>query len=158
VPAGVAAGNYLHLRGLGEAGRRGGDAGDVLAVIEEKPHAIFSRHGSDLLMELPITYTQAVLGDEVEIPTLKEPVMLTIPRGVASGKILRLRGQGLPALRNERRGPGDILVRVHVFVPERVTGEEAKLIDRLRAIETKPPAPGEKRSGWFDRIRDVLGG
>jgi molecular chaperone DnaJ len=158
VPSGVAAGNYLHLRGLGEAGRRGGEPGDVLAVIEEKEHPIFQRHGSDLLMELPITYTQAVLGDEVEIPTLKEPVMLSIPPGIASGKILRLRAHGLPALRSERRGPGDVLVRVHVFVPERVSGEEATLIDRLREIETKPPAIGVKRSGWFDRIRDALGG
>jgi molecular chaperone DnaJ len=156
VPAGVAAGNYLHLRGLGEAGRRGGEPGDVLAVIDEKAHPVFQRHGSDLLMELPITYTQAVLGNEVEIPTLKDQVTLSIPRGIASGKILRLRGQGLPGLRSDRRG--DLLVRVHVFVPERVSGEEAKLLERLREVETKPPATAEKRSRWFERVRDALGG
>jgi molecular chaperone DnaJ len=156
VPAGVAQGNYLQLRGLGDAGRRGGEPGDVLAIIEEKEHPVFQRHGSDLIMDLPVTYTQAVLGDEVEIPTLAEQVMLSIPRGLAPGKILRLRGQGLPGIRSERRG--DILVRVHVFVPERVSGEEAKLLDRLREIESKPPVAGEKRTRWFERMRDALGG
>ncbi|HWN82851.1 MAG TPA: DnaJ C-terminal domain-containing protein, partial [Candidatus Udaeobacter sp.] len=156
VPAGVAQGNYLQLRGLGDAGRRGGEPGDVLAIIEEKAHPVFERHGNDLIMDLPVTYTQAVLGDEVEIPTLDEPVMLSIPRGLPPGKILRLRHQGLPGLRSERRG--DILVRVHVFVPERVSGEEAKLLDRLREVESKPPVAGEKRTRWFERMRDALGG
>jgi molecular chaperone DnaJ len=157
IPAGIAGGNYLQIRGQGEAGRRGGEAGDVIAIIEENEHPIFDRHGNDLVMELPISYTQAVLGDEVEVPTIDGKVALAIPRGVAAGKVLRLRGQGLPGLRASRRG--DLLVRIHLWVPEKVSGDEARLIEELRKVESKPPEVGIDRSGsWFDRLKDALGG
>jgi molecular chaperone DnaJ len=157
IPAGIAGGNYLQLRGQGEAGRRGGDPGDVIAIIEENEHPIFDRHGNDLVMELPISYSQAVLGDEIEVPTIDGKVALAIPRGVASGKVLRLRGQGLPGLRATRRG--DLLVRVHLWVPERVSGDEARLIEELRKVESKPPQVGGDRSAsWFERLKDALGG
>ncbi len=157
VPPGIAAGNYIQLRGLGEAGRRGGEAGDVIVVIEEKEHPLFKRRGTDLLLEIPITYSQATLGGEEEIPTLDGLVSLDIPRGIQSGKILRLKGRGLPGLRGGRRG--DILVRVQVWIPEKLSAEEEKLLAKLRKVESKPPAPGEKReSSWFGRIRDAWSG
>lgn len=156
VPAGIAHGNYIQLRGLGEAGRRGGEPGDVIAVIEEKEHEIFVRKGKDLLMDLAVTYTKAVLGGEEEIPTLDGTVSIDIPGGIQPGKILRLRGKGLPALRDPRRG--DILVRLRIWVPESPGKEEKKLLRELAKAESKPPAPGEKRqSGWFDRVRDAWG-
>ncbi len=154
VPPGIAAGNYIRLRGLGEAGRRGGDAGDVIVVIEEEDHAIFQRHGNDLLLELPISYATAVLGGAEEVETLDGVVSLDIPRGIQSGKVLRLKGRGLPALRENRRG--DLLVRVNVWIPERPGPEEQKLLEKLRKVESKPPAPGQKRGqSWFERVRDA---
>jgi molecular chaperone DnaJ len=157
VPAGIAEGNYIQLRGLGEAGRRGGEPGDVIAVIEEKEHELFVRRGKDLLMELSVTYTKAVLGGEEEIPTLDGKLSIDIPRGIQSGKVLRLRGKGIPALRDARCG--DILVRVRVWVPERPGSDERSLLEDLRRVESKPPSPGERRqSGWFDRVRDAWGG
>lgn len=157
VPAGIAAGQYLQLQGLGEAGRRGGAPGDVIVAIEEEGHPIFQRRGSDLIMELQISYSMAVLGGAVEIPTLDGTVALDVPRGIQPGKVLRLRGRGLPALREKKKG--DILVRVHVWIPEHPGAEEEKLLARLRKIESKPPAPGEKRdAGWFERVRDAWGG
>lgn len=156
IPAGVMAGNYIQLRGLGEAGRRGGEPGDVIVVIEEKEHPCFRRQGSDLVLELPINYSTAALGGQEEIPTLDGKVALDIPRGIQSGKVLRLRGKGLPALRDGRRG--DILVRVHIWVPDRPGAEEQKLLDELRQVESKPPAPGGKRAAsWFERMRDARG-
>jgi molecular chaperone DnaJ len=150
VPAGAAAGNYIQMRGLGETGRRGGPAGDVIVLIEEKEHSIFDRKGNDLLMDLPISYTLAVLGGQQEVPTLDGRVMLDIPRGIQPGKILRLRGRGLPGLRDRRRG--DILVRVQVWIPEKPGSEEQKLLERLRKVESTPPAPGDHRgSGWSER-------
>jgi len=155
-PPGIAAGQYMQLRGLGEAGRRGGAPGDVIVAIEEKEHAIFQRRGNDLLMDLPITYTMAVLGGAVEIPTLEGPVALDVPRGIQSGKILRLKGRGLPALREKRKG--DLLARVQVWIPEKPSAEEEKLLAKLKKIESQPPAPGGKRgAGWFERVRDAWG-
>lgn len=155
-PPGIAAGQYMQLRGLGEAGRRGGPPGDVIVAIEEKEHPVFQRRGNDLLMELPITYTMAVLGGAVEIPTLDGPVALDVPRAIQSGKILRLKGRGLPALREKKKG--DLLARVQVWVPERPSADEEKLLAKLRKIESPPPAPGEKKgAGWFERVRDAWG-
>jgi len=154
VPAGVAAGNYIQMRGLGEAGRRGGSAGDIIVFIDEKEHPIFERKGIDLLMDLSITYTTAALGGQSEVPTLDGNVMLDIPRGIQPGKVLRLKGRGLPSLRDRRRG--DILVRVQVWIPDKPGSEEKKLLERLRKIETKPPGPdGEQGGGRFERARDA---
>jgi molecular chaperone DnaJ len=153
VPAGVAAGNYIQMRGLGDAGRRGGAAGDIIVFIDEKEHAIFERKGIDLLMDLPISYTSATLGGQSEVPTLDGNVMVDIPRGIQSGKVLRLKGRGLPSLRDRRRG--DILVRVQVWIPDKPGSEEKTLLEGLRKIETQPPAPGDQRPGRFERTRDA---
>lgn len=133
IPAGVATGNYLTLRGEGNVGPRNGPAGDLIVVIEEKEHPIFERHGEDILYNLPIGYSQLVLGTEVEVPTLDGKVKFKIPPGTQSGKVFRLRGKGIPRLHGY--GRGDQLVRVQLVTPEKVSSEERKLLEKLAEFE-----------------------
>ena len=133
IPAGVATGNYLTLRGEGNVGPRGGRPGDLIVVIEEEEHPEFERHGDDVLYNLVIGYTQAVLGDEVEVPTLDGRVKLKIPSGTPAGKIFRLKGKGIPHL--NRQGVGDQLVRINIFTPAKVSREEQKLLEQLSNFE-----------------------
>ena len=132
IPAGSPEGLQLRVPGRGEAGAPGGRPGDLYVVVHVAPHPTFERDGQDLLMTLPITYPQAVLGAEVEIPTLDATARLRIPPGTQSHSILRLRGKGLPALRGG--GRGDQLVRVVVTTPDKVSPEERKLLERLAEL------------------------
>jgi molecular chaperone DnaJ len=154
VPAGVASGNFIPLRGLGDAGVRGAPAGDLIVLIEEKPHPIFERHGNDLHLELPVAFPTAALGGKVEVPTLEgEAVALTVPSGTQTDKVLRVRGRGLPSLRG---GKGDLIVRLIVWVPERLVSNERKLLEELlRSESLKPPKPGK---GMFERAKDAFAG
>lgn len=129
IPAGVATGNYLTLRGEGEVGFKGGPPGDVHVLIEEIEDEIFERHGDDILNHLHISITQAVLGDEVEVPTLTGKAKLRIEPGIQSGKILRMRGKGISHLHGT--GKGDQLVRVTVWTPEKVSKETRELFHKL---------------------------
>jgi molecular chaperone DnaJ len=154
VPSGVSEGNYIPLEGLGDAGPNGGAPGDLQVLLEEKPHEFFERSGSDLVCELPVPMSRAALGGKVEVPTLNGPVSLSLPAGTQSGKVLRLAGRGLPKLRG--RGTGDLLVRVHVWTPTRLSARERELFEQLAKLEAgKAPSPGK---GFFDKVRDVLGG
>jgi molecular chaperone DnaJ len=151
VPAGVATGNFIPLRGLGDAGPRGGAAGDLIVLIEEKPHPLFTRHGDDLHLELPVAFPVLALGGEVEVPTLGGETTLEVPAGTPSGATLRLRGHGLPGLRG---GHGDLLVRVQVHVPTRLSAAERKLLDELKRAEgLRAPKPGRSP---FERVRDAF--
>ncbi len=147
VPAGAPDGLQLRVPGHGEAGEPGARPGDLYVVVHVAPHATFERDEQDVLMTLPITYPQAVLGAEVEIPTLDGSARLRIPAGTQSHAILRLRGKGLPALRGG--GRGDQLVRVVVTTPERVSAEERKLLERLAELQGN----GNVHRGVFDRFR-----
>ena len=129
VPPGVSSGNYLTIRGKGDVGPKGGPPGDVHIVFEEKKDEIFERHGDDILYILNISITQAVLGDEIEIPTLNGKAKLYIDPGTQSGKILRMRGKGIPHLHSSRRG--DQLVRVVVWTPSKISRETKKLFKQL---------------------------
>ncbi len=157
VPAGVTTGNYIPLRGQGDVGRRGGPPGDLIVVIEEEEHPIFLRRGDDLLLDFPVTYAQAVLGDQLEVPVLGGKVRLQVPAGIQSGKMLRIRNRGMPSLRGGRRG--DQLVRVRVWTPPSPGSEERQLLEQLRQVESPPPAPGEDEESpnWFERMRDAWG-
>jgi molecular chaperone DnaJ len=155
VPAGVAAGNYLPLRGFGHAGVRGGPAGDLFIVFDEKPHALFARRERDLICELPLSPPQATLGTEVEVPTLEGKTSLEVPAGTQSGKVLRLRGKGLPGLNGS--GHGDLLVRVVVKTPTTLTGRERELYDELASLSGRQ-APRRPRKSFLDRVKDALGG
>ncbi|MFH1940911.1 MAG: molecular chaperone DnaJ [bacterium] len=129
IPPGVATGNYITLRGEGDEGPRGGRPGDVFVFIEEKRDALFERHGDDILYNLSISIPQAVLGEEIEIPTLTGKAKLHIDSGVQSGKILRMRGRGIPHLHGV--GKGDQLVKIHVWIPSRVSKEVKDIFQTL---------------------------
>jgi len=142
VPAGVSSGNYLPVESGGNAGPRGGPSGHLIVVFQELPHSLFERHGDDILLELPVSLTTAVLGGQIEIPTLNGKARLKIPAGTASGKILRMRGKGVEHLRG--RGVGDELVHVVVWVPQKPTSEEKKLLKELGQISDKK-VPGPRK-------------
>jgi molecular chaperone DnaJ len=154
VPAGVTNGNFIPLRGMGDAGPRGGPAGDLIVLIEEKPHAVFEREGDDLLIDVPIHFATAVLGGRVEVPTLGGTAHIDVPAGSPSGRVIRSRGRGLPALRGG--GRGDLRSRIVIWVPGKVSGEERRLLEELRGAETqKPPRPGKT---LLERVKDAFGG
>ena len=153
VPAGVSSGNYMTIDGMGNAGPRGGQPGDLIAVFEEVEHEYFTRHGDDILYELPISFTTAALGEEVEVRTLNGRERLKIPAGTQSGKILKLRGQGVPHL--HRNGRGDQLVQVTVWVPTRLSAEDKKTLERLARSEALRAPEGDKT--FFEKLRETLG-
>ncbi len=144
IPPGVATGNYLTLRGEGNYGPRKGPPGDLIVVIEEKEHPYFERHGEDVLYDLHVGYSQLVLGAEVEVLTLNGKVKFKIPAGTQSGKVFRLRGKGIPRLNGY--GRGDQLVRVQLYTPEKISGEEKKLLEKLAAFEEKHLNRMDKKS------------
>jgi molecular chaperone DnaJ len=153
IPAGVTSGNYIHMRGTGNAGPRGGPAGDVFVLIEEKDHPVFRRRGDDIIHDTMISFTQAALGDEIKIPTLDGDSSLNIPPGTQSGRIFRLRGKGIPHLQGY--GKGDELIQVLVWVPSRLSSEEKKLLKELATKENIKPPQGDK--SFFDKLKETLG-
>jgi len=145
VPPGVTTGNFIPLRGAGNAGPRGWIPGDLIVLIEERPHELFERHGDNIVVELPVSLDVAALGGTLEVPTLDGRAKLRIPPGTASGTTLRMRGKGIPHLRG--RGAGDELVRVVVWVPKRPSSEEKKLLKELGKVEAgKVPGPRRPRA------------
>lgn len=129
IPKGAGTGMQLRIRGAGEAGLRGGPAGDLYVVMHLKPHRYFVRDGNDLLTEVPITIAQAALGDDVEVPTMDGKAMLTIPPGTQSGMIFRLGGRGMTD--PQGYGRGDILARVVVSIPKKLTKEQKNLLKQI---------------------------
>ena len=153
VPAGVADHHYLTLRGQGVPGARNGPRGDLIAVLDIKEDPRFERHGDDLVYDLGITFTQAALGAEVQIPTPFGQTTLRVDAGTQTGMAYRLRAKGLPRL--GEGGHGDLHVRIHVWTPTKLTAEQRKLLEKLSEVEDAPP---EKESGKFwDTIRRALG-
>lgn len=154
VPAGVASGNFIPMRGLGDAGPRGGPPGDLILLIEEKEHPVFDRHGSDLHIDVPISFVTAALGGKVEVPTLQgSPASVQVPSGTATGHVIKIRGRGLASLRG---GSGDLIARLMVWVPTRLDANERKLLEELGRSESfKPPRPGK---GLFERMKDAFAG
>lgn len=137
IPAGISEGNYIPLRGQGHVGPNNGPKGDLVVVIEEKKHPTFERHGSDVVYRANISYTMAVLGGKMKVPTLNGKVSLKIPKGTPSGKLFRLKGEGLPRL--NFTGKGDEYVEVTIWTPGKVSSEEKDLLKRLDDITTDPP-------------------
>ncbi|HEY3216262.1 MAG TPA: molecular chaperone DnaJ [Candidatus Eisenbacteria bacterium] len=153
VPRGVASGNFIPLRGMGDAGPRGGPNGDLIALIEEKPHPLFERDGNDLLLEMPISFVTLALGGRIEVPTLDGPAALDVPAGTPGGRTQRLKGRGLPGLHG---GTGDLRVHLIVWVPPKLGASERKLLEELGKSEgMKPPRPGR---GLFERVKDAFAG
>jgi molecular chaperone DnaJ len=152
IPAGVNENNYLTLRGQGAVGPRNAPAGDLLVMIEIKDDERFERDGDNLIMDLPLSFSQAALGISLMAPTPYGDEKVTIPAGTQGGTVLKLKGKGLPHL--GQAGKGDLLIRTHVWTPENVTDEQARLFRELAKVEGEPP----KRSGGFwSKLKEALG-
>ena len=158
IPAGVSDGNYIPLRGKGNAGRHGGPSGDIIVLIEEREHKDFVRNGNDVVYDLMISFPQAAIGAEVEVPTLTGMSAITIEPGTQPGTLLRMRDKGIPYLQSNRRG--DQIVRVNIYIPTRINDEERGLLEQLAAMpNVDPSAKGKKdgeKSGFFSRMKEVF--
>jgi len=160
VPPGVDDGARLRLVGEGEAGIAGGPAGDLYVVINVRPHTLFERDGTDLHVEVPVTFVQAALGSEVEVPTLEGRVKMTIPEGTQSGKVLPLPGRGLPPLqpridpRQLEKMRGDLYVRVFVEVPTRLTGRQRELLEDFARESGTEVSPAHK--SFVEKLRNFF--
>lgn len=154
IPAGVSSDNYLTLRGMGNAGPRGGPRGDVIVVIEVEDDARFLRDGADLVYELPVSFSAAALGQEVDVPTVYGDEKVKIPAGVQGGDVLTLRGKGLPHLGGG--GRGDQHVRIHVWTPTELSPEQRELFRQLAEVEG--PVPSRRRGGknLWERMKDAF--
>ena len=155
IPAGVDNGMQMPIRGEGEAGLKGGPRGDLHVNFEVKDHPLFERHGQDLLCRVPISYSQAALGAEVEIPTLSGKETLTVEPGTQPSDTTRLRQKGM-ADPNGRRGVGDLIVEYQIEVPRKVSGEQQRLLRELAELEEANVLP--ERKSFFDHVKDFFAG
>jgi molecular chaperone DnaJ len=151
IPAGVGKGMQMSVAGKGNAPRRGGVNGDLLVVIDEEEHPELIREGNDLIYNLFISIPDAILGTNVEVPTVDNNVKIKIEPGTQPGKILRLRGKGLPEVNGY--GRGDLLVNVNVWIPKNLGKEELKTIEKFRDAESFTPNPDKNDRGFFERMR-----
>jgi molecular chaperone DnaJ len=151
IPAGVGKGMQMTVSGKGNAARRGGVHGDLLVVIDEEAHPDLIREGNDLIYNLFISFPDAVLGSHVEVPTVENNVKIKIEPGTQPGKILRLRGKGLPEVNGY--GRGDLLVNVNVWIPKSLSRDEARIIEKFKESGSFTPSPDKDDKGFFERMR-----
>jgi molecular chaperone DnaJ len=158
IPAGVSEGNYIPLHGEGNAGKRAAPAGDIIVVIEEEPHAVFTRNGEDVVLDLLVSFPEAVLGADIEVPTLSGRAKLKIEAGTPSGTVLRMREKGIPRLNGF--GRGDQLVRVSVFVPRNLSSQERAAIKQLMSSQNLTPQEidesGNAEKSVFGRVKKAF--
>lgn len=155
IPPGVDTGTRIRLAGKGEAGAFGSPPGDLYIFIHVRRHAVFERDGTTLVTRVPITFTTAALGGDIEIPGLDgERLSIDIPAGIQSGKQLRKRGAGMPVLQG--RGRGDLVIEIVVETPTKLTSRQKELLRELKETETGEETPQSK--GFFDRIKEAFGG
>jgi molecular chaperone DnaJ len=152
VPAGIGDGNRLRVPGEGQPGAGGGPTGDLYIFFTVKEHAIFERHGNDLHCTVPINVSQAVLGDEISVPTLDVPHDLVIPEGTQSGTELRIKGKGVPEVQG--RGIGDLVVHIDVRIPTKLTRDQRKLFEQLS--ESLPVNNEPQEKGLFEKVKDLF--
>jgi molecular chaperone DnaJ len=160
IPAGIATGQRLRLSGEGEAGPSGGPAGDLYVVIHVQDHPFFQRDGNDLFCEIPLNYPTLALGGDIKIPTLEGEENFTVPESTQSGATFTLRGRGMPDVSG--RGRGNLIVRVKLVTPKKLTREQKKLLEELAATLPKDkfqPTPADEQDdkGLFDRVKDIFG-
>lgn len=156
IPAGVEDSMQFSLRGKGNAAPGGGPAGDLLVDIEEKPHDFLKRDGMNLLYDLYLNFADATLGTSVEVPTIDGKVKIKIPAGTQNGKIFRLKNKGIPSLQG--MGKGDQLIYVNVWVPKKVSNEEAAMLEKLRKSDNFNPQPSKSEKGFFEKMKDYFQG
>ncbi|TYP54983.1 molecular chaperone DnaJ [Thermosediminibacter litoriperuensis] len=153
IPPGVDTGSRLRLNGEGEPGVRGGPAGDLYVIIHVKPHRLFVRQGDDLIYEAPVSFVQAALGDEIEVPTLDGRIKLKIPEGTQPGTKFRIKGKGMPHLKGY--GRGDLHVKVNVVIPRKLSDRQRELLKKFAEISGEDIKQQPK--GFFDKMRDAFG-
>jgi molecular chaperone DnaJ len=150
VPAGVQDGNYMTMRGEGNAGKRGGQAGDIIVVFQEIPHENFVREGDDIIHNLFVTFPQAALGAEVEVPTLIGKAMLKIDPGTQPGKMLKMKGKGIQHL--NYAGSGDQIVRVNVAIPQKLNSKEKEIIKQLSELPNIKNSSENEKKNFFSKF------
>jgi molecular chaperone DnaJ len=151
IPAGVGNGMQMSVNGKGNAPRRGGVNGDLLILIEEDDHQDLIRDGNDLIYNLYLTFPEAALGSNIEVPTVDGKVKIKVEPGTQPGKILRLRGKGLPEVNGY--GHGDLLVNINVWIPKNITKEERKIIEKFAESSSFKPDPDKNDQSFFDRMK-----
>lgn len=159
IPAGIASGQRLRLRGEGEAGHAGGPPGNLDVVVHVQEHEFFRRDGDDLYLEMPVSFPTLALGGEIRIPTLDGEEVVRVPEGTDTGTVLRLRGKGMPSISG--RGRGDLHVVVQVTTPRRLTKEQKRLLEQLAetlpAQQTEPKVQGDDHErSVFERVKDIF--
>lgn len=154
LPAGVSEGMQLSVSGGGNAAPNGGIPGDLIVVIEELKHELFERDGNNLYLEHYIKFPEAVFGAQIEIPTLDGKARIKIDSGTQSGKVLRLKGKGLPELNSYRTG--DLLVNINVWTPKKVSKEEKEALEKMAQSENFIPKPDKKDYSFFERMRQFF--
>lgn len=155
IPSGVSNGNYITLRGQGNAGIRGGEPGNLLVIIEEAENETFRREGDDIFFDLQLSVADAILGTEVEVPTLKGKAKLKVEPGTQPGKLLRMKGKGIIGLNTKT--PGDQFVEVHVYIPTNLTDAERKNVEALRGGKNfDPVSRSDQKKDFFSKIKDVF--
>lgn len=154
IPAGVHEGQAVRVAGEGEPGEAGAPSGDLHCYVVIKSHAFFSRHNNDLVCQVPVSFTQAVLGARVQVPTLNGSEDLEMPAGTQHGEVFKLRGKGLPDLRNGRRG--DELVQILLEIPKKLTEKQRSLLEEFAATEDASVMP--QRKGFLDKLRGMFNG
>jgi len=154
VPAGVDSGTRLRMAGHGEPGTNGGPAGDLYIFLEVKEHPFFERRGADLYCTIPISFSQAVLGAKIKIPTLQGEGELDVPEGTQSGQIFRQKGKGLP---NPHGGRGDLYISIRVVIPSKLSREQRRMIEQLGQSLKVENKPAERSSSFFDKVKDIFG-
>ncbi len=154
IPSGVQDGMQLSMRGKGNAGKNGGPAGDLLITIEEKAHEHFVRDDMNIIYDLYLNFADAALGTQAEIPTLDGKVKIKIPSGTQAGKILRLKGKGLPSVQSY--GVGDLLINVNVWTPKSLSSQERELLEEMRNMPGFQPNPTKEDKGFFERMKDMF--
>ncbi len=158
IPAGVQQGMQLSVSGKGNAGPRDGIAGDLLVLIEEKPHETLTRDGENVYYDLHLNFADAVLGVSKEIPTISGKAKIKIAPGTQAGKILRLKSKGLPRLNSygSSSGTGDLLVTVNIWTPQTLSSDEKKALEKFRSSENFKPDPSSKEKSFFSRMREYF--
>ncbi|MBS1497224.1 MAG: molecular chaperone DnaJ [Bacteroidetes bacterium] len=154
IPAGVQEGMQLSISGKGNAGERGGAAGDLIVLIEEEAHAQLHRDGLNVAYDLHISFPDAVFGTQVEVPTIDGRAKIKIPAGTQSGKIFRLKGKGFPHVNSYEKG--DQLIQVNIWTPQHLSHEEKQVLEKLQQSDNFEPKPEKNEKSFFDKVREMF--
>ena len=154
IPAGVQEGMQLNLSNKGNAGERGGMPGDLIILIEEEPHKELQRDGMNVAYDLHISFTDAVFGTQLEVPTIDGRAKIKIPQGTQSGKIFRLKGKGFPAVNSYQKG--DQLIHVNVWTPQHVSADEKAMLEKLSHSSNFKPHPDKTDKSFLDKMRELF--